>query len=115
MMNRWHKDAVKALERCGYSYSRTNSKGHEIYENSGGDEVRVSKGMDETQCKALIRHAEVVSGQYAAKPGRNAKAVKARQAEEAQQLRDRLVELAELERQMKTPAVGADDHLQRRA
>ncbi|MDI1289361.1 MAG: hypothetical protein PSX37_05335 [bacterium] len=86
-MSRWKKDAVQALERCGYEYTRTNARQEDIYENATGAVEKVHAGINEVQCRLLVRRVEKVSGQHVVKPGRSATAIKERKAHDREKVR----------------------------
>jgi hypothetical protein len=80
------KELIACLERHGYEYDRTNTKGWEIW-ISGDHEVPVNPSMQEHVAKSLVRDLQKRHG-TAAKPNkRNVANIRERQERQRQALR----------------------------
>jgi predicted RNA binding protein YcfA (HicA-like mRNA interferase family) len=79
-VKRQAKELIEALERLGYEYDRTNSKGFLMYVHADGDEVGVSEGIQEHAARQLLRKVERRLGVERDTGKRNAAGIKERQA-----------------------------------
>lgn len=79
-MRRECKTAIAEAERLGFTFDRTNSKQHLVYQSPGGDEMVLSPTMSEHTLRSVVRQMQRMVGAVEHKPGRNASAVKERQA-----------------------------------
>lgn len=79
-MKRPCKAAVAEAERLGFVFERTNSKNFLVYSSPAGAEIMLSPEMNEHAMRGVLRQMQRMVGAVEHKPGRNAAAVKERQA-----------------------------------
>jgi len=82
-VKQFSKKAIKAAERLGYVYARTNSNGFEIYECPMFGEIGINPSMDEQAYRNTVRQMEKAAGALTRAQGRDASAVKVRHARKA--------------------------------
>jgi hypothetical protein len=82
-MSKRARDLDKDLERIGYAYDRTNTKGIEFFIHEGtGCEIKVPSGVNESTCRSILVVAQRQIGMSTKDNKRNSGAIRERNARE---------------------------------
>lgn len=88
------KSIEVVLDRFGYAYSYTNTKGAYIYTRDGMRDVAVRPNPNDHTARTIIKELERANGAWEATPKRNATAVKERQKQARKALKEQAERLA---------------------
>jgi hypothetical protein len=82
-MSKRDKDLVKDIERLGYAFDRTNSKGFHFYiHEDTGCEIKIMPGRDENAARGVLRQAQQQLGISTTSNKRNPAQIRERNAAE---------------------------------